>query len=118
MESTLFRSGTQNGLKIIEVIRHNLLEIINENKNTSSISVMEVANKFRNEGQFYLIFKEEKPFIINVKNDEINEVILIEEKINEPDKFIKVIVKNYEYRLFKEIDLNTYEKIYALIKNY
>ena len=69
MDTTLFKSKSKNKTKIVEVIRHNILEILNENKNTSSISVMEVANKFRTEGQFYLVFKEDKSFIVNVKNN-------------------------------------------------
>lgn len=118
MDTTLFKSKSKNKTKIVEVIRHNILEILNENKNTSSISVMEVANKFRTEGQFYLVFKEDKSFIVNVKNNEINQVISIDEKIDEPDKFIKITIKNYEYRIFKELDFDTYEKIFSLIRNY
>ena len=111
IKSCLFTNHENLPQHAIELITYEIPENNTSIYNPEIIKVVDVAEKFKNDGNFYLIYGKTYALILHIKNNEILETINVYSIVKPYNEFENIQIGSTFYQRFKDLNPNLFNFI-------
>lgn len=111
IKNYLFTNHENLPKHVIELITYEIPENTISIYNPEIIKVVDVAKKFKNDGNFYLIYGKTYALILHTKNNEILETINVFSIVKPYNEFENIQIGSTFYQRFKDLNPSSFNFI-------